>query len=59
MIDVVPVDPTTVDQWTHPPYSGYFDGEFLHHPDTMEYPSFALSQESVSGDVEARTTKVV
>jgi Gly-Xaa carboxypeptidase len=25
--DVVPVDPTTVDQWTHPPYSGFFDGE--------------------------------
>ncbi|KAF4593116.1 hypothetical protein EYR38_008826 [Pleurotus pulmonarius] len=25
--DVVPVDPTTVDQWEHPPYSGFFDGE--------------------------------
>ncbi|RDB23324.1 Carboxypeptidase S [Hypsizygus marmoreus] len=25
--DVVPVDPTTVDKWTHPPFSGYFDGE--------------------------------
>ncbi|KAF8963426.1 hypothetical protein BDZ97DRAFT_1661730 [Flammula alnicola] len=25
--DVVPVDPTTVDQWTHPPYSGFFDGK--------------------------------
>ncbi|KAF8159671.1 hypothetical protein B0H34DRAFT_704372 [Crassisporium funariophilum] len=25
--DVVPVAPTTVDQWTHPPYSGFFDGE--------------------------------
>ncbi|EPQ56473.1 carboxypeptidase S [Gloeophyllum trabeum ATCC 11539] len=24
--DVVPVDPTTVDQWAHPPFSGYFDG---------------------------------
>lgn len=24
--DVVPVDPTTVDQWTQPPFSGYFDG---------------------------------
>jgi Gly-Xaa carboxypeptidase len=24
--DVVPVHPSTVDQWTHPPYSGYFDG---------------------------------
>ncbi|KIY50237.1 carboxypeptidase S [Fistulina hepatica ATCC 64428] len=27
--DVVPVDPQTVDQWIHPPYSGYFDGEFI------------------------------
>jgi Gly-Xaa carboxypeptidase len=25
--DVVPVEPTTVDQWAHPPYSGYCDGE--------------------------------
>ncbi|KAF8998623.1 carboxypeptidase S [Hymenopellis radicata] len=24
--DVVPVHPNTVDEWTHPPYSGYFDG---------------------------------
>ncbi|KAG6897438.1 hypothetical protein C0992_001599, partial [Termitomyces sp. T32_za158] len=23
---VVPVNPETVDEWTHPPYSGYFDG---------------------------------
>ncbi|KAG7093667.1 hypothetical protein E1B28_007326 [Marasmius oreades] len=27
--DVVPVDHNTVDQWTHPPYSGYYDGERL------------------------------
>ncbi|KAF5336103.1 hypothetical protein D9611_006330 [Ephemerocybe angulata] len=25
--DVVPVAPTTVDQWTHPPYSGHYDGQ--------------------------------
>ncbi|KAG6910025.1 hypothetical protein DXG01_013749 [Tephrocybe rancida] len=25
--DVVPVNPETVGEWTHPPYSGYFDGE--------------------------------
>ncbi|KAF7375296.1 Carboxypeptidase S [Mycena sanguinolenta] len=24
--DVVPVDPITVDEWVHPPYSGYYDG---------------------------------
>ncbi|PBK99207.1 carboxypeptidase S [Armillaria gallica] len=27
--DVVPVDPTTVEQWTHPPYSGHFDGTWI------------------------------
>lgn len=27
--DVVPVNPSTVDQWTHPPYSGHFDGEYI------------------------------
>ena len=26
LTDVVPVDSTTIDQWTHPPFSGYFDG---------------------------------
>ncbi|KAF8337821.1 hypothetical protein F5887DRAFT_983768 [Amanita rubescens] len=25
--DVVPVDPSTWDLWTHPPFSGFFDGE--------------------------------
>ncbi|KDN40015.1 carboxypeptidase S [Tilletiaria anomala UBC 951] len=23
--DAVPVEPTTIDQWTHPPFSGYYD----------------------------------
>ncbi|KIJ65646.1 hypothetical protein HYDPIDRAFT_110778 [Hydnomerulius pinastri MD-312] len=27
--DVVPVEPTTYDEWTHPPFSGYFDGELV------------------------------
>ncbi|KAF8312643.1 Zn-dependent exopeptidase [Clavulina sp. PMI_390] len=27
--DVVPVDPTTVNQWVHPPYSGHFDGTYI------------------------------
>ncbi|KAF9218981.1 carboxypeptidase S [Gyrodon lividus] len=27
--DVVPVEPTTYDDWTHPPFSGYFDGELI------------------------------
>ena len=43
MIDVVPVDPTTVDQWIHPPYSGYFDGEFLLYPWCHGYSTSSLS----------------
>ncbi|KAI0704317.1 hypothetical protein BC835DRAFT_817562 [Cytidiella melzeri] len=27
--DVVPVDPSTVDQWLHPPFSGYNDGTWI------------------------------
>ncbi|KAF7309691.1 Gly-X carboxypeptidase [Mycena indigotica] len=27
--DVVPVEPTTYADWTHPPFSGYFDGELI------------------------------
>jgi Gly-Xaa carboxypeptidase len=27
VLDVVPVNPETVDKWIYPPYSGHFDGE--------------------------------
>ncbi|KAI8811906.1 hypothetical protein BJ742DRAFT_796011 [Cladochytrium replicatum] len=27
--DVVPVNPETWNEWTHPPFSGYFDGEYV------------------------------
>ncbi|KAK7466444.1 hypothetical protein VKT23_005166 [Stygiomarasmius scandens] len=27
--DVVPVDPKTVEEWSHPPYSGFFDGTYI------------------------------
>ncbi|KAJ6591664.1 hypothetical protein DFH09DRAFT_907487 [Mycena vulgaris] len=27
--DVVPVDPETLDQWIHPPYSGHYDGTWI------------------------------
>ncbi|KZW00041.1 carboxypeptidase S [Exidia glandulosa HHB12029] len=27
--DVVPVEPDTTDKWTHAPYSGHFDGEWI------------------------------
>ncbi|KAI1305617.1 peptidase family M20/M25/M40 [Xylaria venustula] len=27
--DVVPVQEATIDQWTHPPWSGYFDGKYV------------------------------
>lgn len=28
--DVVPVEPSTVNQWKYPPYSGHYDGEFIY-----------------------------
>ncbi|CDO73269.1 hypothetical protein BN946_scf185008.g31 [Trametes cinnabarina] len=27
--DVVPVEPATADEWVHPPYSGFYDGEWI------------------------------
>ncbi|KAI0358307.1 carboxypeptidase S [Trametes cingulata] len=27
--DVVPVEPLTINQWEHPPFSGYYDGEYI------------------------------
>ncbi|KAI6104447.1 hypothetical protein EDD16DRAFT_1714744 [Pisolithus croceorrhizus] len=29
LADVVPVEPTTVDKWIHPPFSGHFDGTYI------------------------------
>lgn len=26
--DVVPVEPATLDEWLHPPFSGFYDGKF-------------------------------
>ena len=35
-IDVVPVNPDTVDGWKYPPYSGHYDGTmFLERDDVM------------------------
>ncbi|KAI8996549.1 carboxypeptidase S [Trametes punicea] len=27
--DVVPIEPATKDEWIHPPYSGFYDGEWI------------------------------
>jgi Gly-Xaa carboxypeptidase len=27
--DTVPVNPDTIDQWTYPPWSGYYDGTWI------------------------------
>ncbi|KAL7280786.1 hypothetical protein ACG7TL_005730 [Trametes sanguinea] len=27
--DVVPIEPATADDWVHPPYSGFYDGEWI------------------------------
>lgn len=28
-VDVVPIDPATLDKWTYPPFQGHYDGTFL------------------------------
>lgn len=45
-LDVVPVNPDTVDEWTHPPYSGYYDGTFecLPHGFTSAETNFRFTQ---------------
>jgi len=45
--DVVPVEPSTISQWTHPPYSGHFDGENVL--DSIEFANLPTIGESVWG----------
>ena len=35
LIDVVPVEPKTVDKWKYPPYSGHYDGALFLGGDNM------------------------
>lgn len=35
-MDVVPADPGTLDQWTHPPFSGHMDDEFIWGRGTLD-----------------------
>lgn len=35
-MDVVPADPSTLDQWTHPPFSGTIDEEFVWGRGTLD-----------------------
>ena len=53
--DVVPVNPDTYDSWTHPPFSGYFDG-MMSHPVTSS--QLTPVQASTFGGVVAGTTRV-
>ncbi|KAI1390805.1 carboxypeptidase S [Hypoxylon trugodes] len=34
--DTVPVPESTIDQWTHPPFSGYFDGHYIWGRGSMD-----------------------
>ena len=45
--DVVPVEPSTISQWTHPPYSGHFDGKNIF--DSTEFTNLPTTGESVWG----------
>ncbi|KAJ6627633.1 carboxypeptidase S [Mycena sp. CBHHK59/15] len=41
--DVVPVAPLSADQWTHPAYSGYFDGESIWGRGSLDDKSGVIS----------------
>ena len=47
--DVVPVNPSTIDQWSYPPYSGHYDGEFVWGRGASDCKSM------LSGELEAIT----
>ncbi|THU99095.1 carboxypeptidase S [Dendrothele bispora CBS 962.96] len=42
--DVVPVDPTTIDQWIHSPYSGYYDGTWVWGRGSVDDKADLISQ---------------
>ncbi|KAF5331478.1 hypothetical protein D9758_015499 [Tetrapyrgos nigripes] len=42
--DVVPVDPTTLDQWTHSPYSGHYDGTWIWGRGSVDDKADLISQ---------------
>ncbi|KAF5371886.1 hypothetical protein D9757_010578 [Collybiopsis confluens] len=57
--DVVPVNPDTVEEWTYPPYSGYFDGESIWGRGSKDDKSALIStitslkhESSTSGAIE-------
>jgi hypothetical protein len=54
-IDVVPVNPDTVDEWEYPPYSGHYDGTLSLNFGDMGIDD--LLQERGSGDVAVPTTR--
>lgn len=45
--DVVPVNPSTIDQWSYAPYSGHYDGEFIWGRGASDCKSM------LSGELEA------
>ena len=41
LVDVVPVNPKTVNEWEYPPYSGHYDGRpFFKRGDVIPMTSF-------------------
>ncbi|GJE91057.1 carboxypeptidase S [Phanerochaete sordida] len=42
-MDVVPVEPSTVSSWVHPPYSGHYDGTYVWGRGTCDDKSVVLA----------------
>ncbi|EAU90337.2 Gly-X carboxypeptidase [Coprinopsis cinerea okayama7 len=58
--DVVPVDDTTVHEWTHPPYSGHYDGTHaLRSTAKANYPRSASVETLLKNGFKPRRTVVL
>ena len=59
LVDVVPVNPDTVDEWTHPPFSGYFDGKDAVALLPVKNSRADITQAKTFGAEEVPTTRMV
>lgn len=50
-IDVVPVEQATLSRWTHPPFSGHFDGEFVWGRGASDDKTLVIAQYEALSDL--------
>lgn len=42
--DTTPVDPSSLDKWTYPPFDGYYDGKYLHGRGSADCKNLLIGQ---------------